>query len=79
MEIYGVIVVFDDDREIPQSYYTTMEEAEKHKSYLESLPWCMQPGDCYKIETRYIREKFEPFCTEEEIEDGRKWDRENRH
>ena len=79
MKVYGVFAIYNDGREIAETYYTSKEEAQKHLEYSRSLPWCMRDGDCYKMYISEIHDTFEPWFTEEEIEAGRKWDEENRN
>ncbi len=77
MRIYNIFVVYNDGREFSTASYTSEEEANKHLAYVRSLPWCMREGESQEIRIYEVREKFEPWNTEEEIEEGRRWDEEH--
>lgn len=78
MNIYKVSTVWNDNYRTCEGIYTTKEEAEKHRAYLESLPWSMRPGTDWVVVEVNVFEKFEPYFTDEEIEVGRKWDEEHK-
>ena len=79
MKVYEVFVINDDNTEYLVSTYATMEEAEKHRAYLESLPWSIRPGVDWTVVEANVFDKFEPYYTDEEIASARKWDEEHKN